>query len=86
MGESSGFTGNTNKSRFFDLMVLQNPEHIWDGINLDGCAKPTGNERERAFRAQMRRKEPPEYGNDEVPIPVYVLEIYQDTFGKRSQW
>jgi hypothetical protein len=26
-------------------------------------------------------REPAEYGNDEVPIPVfYVLEIYQDTF------
>ena len=29
----------------------------------------------------MRMREPAEYGNDEVPIPVfYVLEIYQDTF------
>jgi hypothetical protein len=24
MGESSGFTGNTNKSRFFDAMGFQN--------------------------------------------------------------
>jgi hypothetical protein len=29
----------------------------------------------------MSMREPAEYGNDEVPIPVfYVLEIYQDTF------
>jgi hypothetical protein len=29
----------------------------------------------------MSMREPGEYGNDEVPIPVfYVLEIYQDTF------
>ena len=29
----------------------------------------------------MRMREPGEYGNDEVPIPVFhVLEIYQDTF------
>jgi hypothetical protein len=29
----------------------------------------------------MSIREPSEYGNDEVPIPVfYVLEIYQDTF------
>jgi hypothetical protein len=29
----------------------------------------------------MRMREPAEYGNDEVPIPVfYALEIYQDTF------
>ena len=36
---------------------------------------------EEAFRAQMSMREPAEYGNDEVPIPVfYVLEIYQDTF------
>ena len=32
-------------------------------------------------RAQMSMREPGEYGNDEVPIPVfYVLEIYQETF------
>jgi hypothetical protein len=37
--------------------------------------------RVRSFRAQMSMREPAEYGNDEVPIPVfYVLEIYQDTF------
>jgi hypothetical protein len=31
-------------------------------------------------------REPAEYGNDEVPIPVfYVLEIYQDTFGTREE-
>jgi hypothetical protein len=36
---------------------------------------------EEAFGAQMSMREPTEYGNDEVPIPVfYVLEIYQDTF------
>jgi hypothetical protein len=30
---------------------------------------------------QMSMREPAEYGNDEVPIPVfYVLEIYLDTF------
>ena len=29
----------------------------------------------------MSMREPAEYGNNEVPIPVfYVLEIYQDTF------
>ena len=29
----------------------------------------------------MRMRDPGEYGNDKVPIPVfYVLEIYQDTF------
>jgi hypothetical protein len=29
----------------------------------------------------MSMTEPAEYGNDEVPIPVfYVLEIYQDIF------
>ena len=29
----------------------------------------------------MSMRKPAEYGNDEVPIPVfYVLEIYQDTF------
>ena len=29
----------------------------------------------------MSMREPAEYGNDEVPIPVfYVLEIYQGTF------
>ena len=29
----------------------------------------------------MRMRESAQYGNDEVPIPVfYVLEIYQDTF------
>ena len=33
-------------------------------------------EKEDAFRAQMRMRKPAEYGDDEVPIPVfYVLEI-----------
>jgi len=41
---------------------------------------------EEAFRAHMSMREPAEYGNDEVPIPVfYVLEIYQDTFRRRHE-
>ena len=30
-------------------------------------------------------REPGEYGNDEVPIPVfYILEIYEDTFRQKK--
>jgi hypothetical protein len=39
MGESSGFTGNTNKSRFFDPMVFQYKVVRFPAFVIDQGAK-----------------------------------------------
>jgi hypothetical protein len=61
------------------LAIMTTAAHALFWVAQDRRARSA--EESFSFRAQMSMRKPAEYGNDEVPIPVfYVLEIYQGTF------